>query len=174
MSIPYLKINTRDDIPLAIARLQAAGVGHRVPLLQALYHGRIAHLELHRGTSARYFKLWAAALPLPALALLGDDDHETPDGPDTWPLAPRVLRWARFILIHGGAGRPEHYEHAIELTGTFRRVAIIECSSANIEAWLQAAKRWAAGARGQIMQPPPGCPHPSLDRRAWVASVKLV
>lgn len=164
MSDFLVKINSRDDIPPAIARMQAAGAGHRVPLLQAVYHGRIAHAELHRGTSARYFKLWAAASYLPALALVGDDDHATPDGPDTWPIAQRVLRWARFILIHGGAGRPEHYEHAIELTGAFRRVAMIECSSANIEAWLQAAKRWAVGARGQIMQPPQGCPHPSLDR----------
>lgn len=166
MSVPFLKINTRDDIPPAIARMQAAGAEHRVPLLQALYHGRIAHTELHRGTSARYFKSWTAMVRLPALALLGDDDHTMPYGPATWLIAQRALRWARFILIHGGAGRPEHYEHAIELTGTFRRVAMIECSSANIEAWRRAAEQWAVSARGRIMQPPPGCPHPSLNRSA--------
>jgi hypothetical protein len=164
VSGPVFKINTRDDIPPAIARLQAAGAWHRVGLLQAVYHGLIDHTELHRGTSARYFKRWAAASCQPALALVGDDDHETPDGPDTWPLAPRVLRWARFILIHGGAGRPEHYEHAIALTGTFRRVLMVECSSRNIPAWQAAAERWAVGAQGLTMQPPSGFPHPSLDR----------
>ena len=160
----FLKINRWADVPAAIATMQAAGAGHRIPLMQALYHGRIAHLELHRGGSARLFKLWAAMSRLPALALLGDDDHAVPDGPDTWPLAPRVLRWARFIVVHGGAGRPEHYEHVLALTAVHRRVVMVECSSANIPAWQAAAQRWAIGAQGLTMQPPPGCPHPSLDR----------
>jgi len=42
VSAAFLKINCWDDIPQAIARLQAAGPGHRVPLMQALYRGRIA------------------------------------------------------------------------------------------------------------------------------------
>jgi len=164
MSGPVFKINTRDDIPGAITRLQAAGAWHRVPLMQAAYHGRIDHTELHRGTSAQYFKRWAAASCHPALALLGDDDHATPDGPATWSIAPRVLRWARFIVVHGGAGRPEHYEHVLALTAVHRRVVMVECSSRNISAWRAAAERWAVGAQGLTMQPPPGCPHPSLDR----------
>ena len=101
---------------------------------------------------------------LPALALLGDDDHATPDGPDTWPGARRVLAWARFILIHGGAGHPEQYEHAIALTCLHKRLVLIECASANIEAWKAAARRWGMGGEGLVMQPPPGFPHPSLDR----------
>jgi len=166
VSVPVLNINTWDDIPPAIARLQAAGAGHRVPLLQALYRGQVAHLEMHRHSSARLFKQWAAMSRLPALVLLGDDDHATPDGPDTWPLAPRVLRWARFVVIHGGAGRPEHYEHVLALTAVHRRVVMVECSSCNISAWQAAAERWAVGAQGLTMQPPPGFPHPSLDRSA--------
>ena len=164
MTAPFIKIDCLADIPPAIARMQAAGAGHRVPLLQGVYHGRIAHLELHRGASARQFKVWAAASRLPALALLGDDDHTDPAGPDTWPLAPRVLRWARFIVVHGAAGRPEHYEQVLALTAAHRRVAMIECSSINIPAWQAAAERWAVGAQGLVMQPLPGCPHPSLDR----------
>jgi hypothetical protein len=166
VSAAFLKINCWDDIPPAIARLQAAGAGHRVPVLQALYRGQIAHLEMHRHSSARLFKQWAAMSRLPALVLLGDDDHATPDGPDTWPLAPRVLRWARFVVVHGGAGRPEHYEHVVALTAVHRRVVMIECSSASILAWQAAAERWAVGAQGLTMQPPPGFPHPSLDRSA--------
>jgi len=164
VSAAFLKIDCWDDIPPAITRLQAAGAGHRVPLLQALYHGQIAHLEMHRHSSARLFKQWAAMSRLPALVLLGDDDHSPLDGPDTWPLAPRVLRWARFVVVHGGAGRPEHYEHVLALTAVHQRVVMIECSSANIPAWQAAAERWAIGARGLTMQPPSGCPHPSLDR----------
>ncbi|MGI4941320.1 MAG: hypothetical protein ACRYHQ_12310 [Janthinobacterium lividum] len=162
----FLSINSWDDIPAAIARFQAAGAGHRVPLLQALYHGQIAHLELHRASSARQFKQWAAASRLPALALLGDDDHEPQGGPDSWPVAARVMRWARFILIHGGAGRPEHYQYAVALAGVHKRVVMVECSSTNIPVWQGAAERWALGARGLTMKPPPGRPHPSLSRRA--------
>jgi hypothetical protein len=164
VSAPVLKINTWDDIPAAISRLQVAGAGHRIPVLQALYNRRIAHLDMHRASSARLFKQWAAMSRLPALALLGDDDHSPLDGPDTWPLAPRVLRWARFVVVHGGAGRPEHYEHVLALTAIYRRVVMIECSSANIQAWQAAAERWAVGAQGLTMQPPLDCPHPSLDR----------
>ena len=57
MTDALVRINTWADIPAAIARMQAAGVVHRIPLLQNLYHGRIAHLELHRDGSARQFKL---------------------------------------------------------------------------------------------------------------------
>ncbi len=160
----FLRIEAWSDIPAVIAKMQVAGAGHRVPLLQALYRGQIAHLEMHRHSSARLFKQWAAMSRLPALALLGDDDHSPLDGPDTWPLAPRVLRWARFVVVHGGAGRPEHYEHVLALTAVYRRVVMIECSSNNISAWQAAAERWAVGAQGVTMQPPPGCPHPSLDR----------
>jgi len=164
VSAAFLKISCRDDIPGAIAKLQAAGAGHRMPLLQAVYHGEIANLEMHRHSSARLFKQWAAMSRLPALALLGDDDHSPLDGPDTWPLAPRVLRWARFVVVHGGAGRPEHYEHVLALTAVHQRVVMVECSSATISAWQAAAERWAVGARGLTMQPPSDCPHPSLDR----------
>ena len=76
------------------------------------------------------------------------------------------MRWARFILIHGGAGRPEHYQYAVSLTAVHKRVVMVESSSANIPAWRTAAEQWALGARGLTMQPPPGCPHLSLNRGA--------
>lgn len=76
-------LHTWADIPPAIARLQAAGADRRVPLLRALYYGRITHMELHWGGSAKQFKTWAAAVRVPALTLLGDDDHATLDGSDT-------------------------------------------------------------------------------------------
>jgi len=160
----FLRVDSWADIHGAIAKMQAAGVGHRIPLLQGLLHGRIARMEFQRDGSARQFKQWAAASRLPALALLGDDDHAVPDGPDSWPCARRVLRWARFVLIHGGSGRPEHYEYAAHLTGIHGRLVMVECSSANISAWQAAAERWAVGAQGLTMRPPLGCPHPSLDR----------
>ena len=162
--MPLLHIDKRSDIPRAIAAMQQAGAGHRVPLLQALYRGRIALLEAQRNSSSKLFKCWTAAACMPAAALIGDDDHANLDGPDTWPVAQRMFRWARFVLIHGGGGRPEHYEHAVQLTEACGRLVMVECSSANVEAWRDAAARWAANAQGEVMQPPPGLPHPSLDK----------
>ena len=158
----FAHINSWDDIPHAVSKMQMAGAGHRVPLLQALYHGEIAHVEMQRSGSAKNFKMWAAAIRLPGLMLIGDDDHAAEDGPETWPIAPRALRWARFVLIHGGAGDPEHYEYTVVLAQEHKRLLMIECSSAAIPAWAAAADRWGRGVIGQIMMPPPGCPHPSL------------
>lgn len=160
---PFVRIDAWNDIPRAISLMQQAGVP-RCPALQALYQGRIAHLEVQRTGSTKLFKVWAKAVRLPALALIGDDDHATSDGPTTWSVAPRLLRWAKFVLIHGGAGMPSHYEYAVTMTELFGRVLMIECSSANITAWQEAASKWAVGAQGQVLQPPPGCVHPSLEK----------
>ncbi|MDT7953186.1 MAG: hypothetical protein RQ966_16915 [Acetobacteraceae bacterium] len=160
----FVQIDSFDAIPAAIGRMQAAGAGHRVPILQALYRGEIAHLELGRGASASAFKRWAAAIQLPGLALLGDDDHAAADGPDTWPIAGRVLRWARFVLIHGGTGYASHYEYAVALAKRYRRLLIIECTSANIAAWESAASKWCSGAEGLVMCPPAGEVHPAPSK----------
>lgn len=157
----FVKIDTWEAIPAAISRMQTAGADHRVPVLQALYRGEIAHLEIGRGGSAGTFKRWASAIQLPGLALIGDDDHAITDGPDTWPIAHRALRWARFVLIHGGPGDTSHYEYAIRLTKQYRRLVMVECSSATLPAWRAAASRWCRGAEGLAMEPPPGIVHPA-------------
>ncbi len=82
------------------------------------------------------------------------------DGPDTWPIARRALRWARLILIHGGPGDASHYEFAVELAKRYRRLVMVECSSTNIAAWERSASKWCAGAEGLVMRPPPGGVHP--------------
>ncbi len=158
----FARIDAFNQIPGVISRMQVAGAGHRVPLMQALYRGRIAHLELARDSSHGRLKRWAALARLPSVLLLGDDDQAMADGPDTWPCARRAIGWARFVLIHGAVGRPEHYERAIEIAERFGRLLLIECSSANIEAWKAATCRWGNDARGQVMTPAPGIVHPSI------------
>ena len=157
-----------EDIPTAISKMQLAGAGHRVPLLQAIYRGEIAHLELHRPGSAGLFKRWAAMIGQPGIALIGDDDETGPDGPDAWHVARRVLGWARFILIHGSAGHPDHYRYAIGMAQTHGRLLLIECASRSIEAWNRAAELWSRGAEGLIIRPPPGLQHPSPPKQEQV------
>lgn len=162
MSDPAFRINTWSDIPDAISKMQVAGVGHRVPIMQALYHGRIAHLEVQRTGSNGLMKRWMAAVAMPALLLIGDDDHASPDGPATWPIAERALRWARFVLLHGAGGLAEHYHYAVSLTEQYRRLVLVECASDNLQAWRAASERWGSGSNGQIIAPAPGLAHPSL------------
>ena len=86
----FVNIERWEDIPVAISRMQTAGADHRVPILQALYRGEIAHLEIGRNGSANTFKRWAAAIQMSGLALIGDDDHAAIDGPATWRCAGRA------------------------------------------------------------------------------------
>ena len=160
---PFATIRDFTDIPGVIAQMQAAGAEHRVPLLQAVYHGQIAHLEIQRNTSAKKFKQWVAMSRLPAVCLLGDDDYHQPAGPDTWPLAERALRWCRGLVIHGGRGEAEHYQYAITLATIAERVTMIECSSANVAAWQQAADKWAPVPR-LTLAPESGRVHPDDSR----------
>ncbi len=155
-----IRINSLADIPGAISAMQQAGAHHRVPLMQALYHGRIALMDLYRPASATMVKRWMAAARLPAIAMIGDDDEGAEQGPDTWPVAARLLRWARFVVIHGGAGYSKHYEHVVTLALIHRRVLMIECSSANVAAWNEAAARFCVGAGGLVLAPPAGVAHP--------------
>lgn len=160
------RIEQWEQIPAAISRMHAAGADHRVPVLQALYRGEIAHLELERSGSVGTFKHWERAIQLPGLLLIGDDDHTAADGPDGWPIAQRVLRWARFVLIHGGPGDASHYRHTVHLTRSYARLVMIECSSANVLAWQKAATKWSVGAEGLVMCPPPGVVHPIRTPKA--------
>lgn len=158
------RVESWADLPRIISQLQAAGVGHRIPLLQALLHGRIAYLELERGSSAALFKPWASMIRLPGVVLIGDDDHAAVDGPDTWAIARRAIQWARFILIHGGPGAPEHYRYALRLAAAYDRLLLVECASTTIEAWQAAASRWADRAEGLVFVPPPGAAHPAVAK----------
>lgn len=150
-----------DQIPAAINRLQTGGAGFRVPPLQALYRGEIAYLEIGRDASAGLFKRWAAAIQLPDLALIGDDDQAALEGPDTWPIARRALQWTRFAIIHGARGEVAHYELAVDLAKRHRRAVIIECSSAALPAWERAASKWCTSGAQLVLRPKPGVSHPA-------------
>ena len=159
------KINTREDLPRAIAAMTQAGAGHEVPLYSALYQGRICLLPVFRSTPARMVKLWQAKVSGPAVAVIGDDAQLADDGPSHWPVAPRLMRWARFVVVHGAAGRAEEYQHIVELAQVHRRVLVIECSAARIPDWKLAADVHGRGAIGQVIEPAPGFQHPAPIKR---------
>jgi hypothetical protein len=155
----FSSIDNTSDLPALIMRMQQAGAP-QYPLLQALYAGRLAYLPVTRKTSATTVKRWTAAITLPGIATIGDDDHDPLDGPATWPVAARLLKWASLVIIHGTGGHPAHYAAAALTTELHKRVVLIECASKQLDAW----KR-AVGDHGRngamLFTPPPGQSHPS-------------
>ena len=163
MSAPY-RIERREDIPLTIAFLHSLGGAPelRIPVLQALYDGRIAALDIGARTSAKDVKLFLASAKKPTLAILGDDVDE-PAGPAGMPCVERLLRWARTVIVHGSGGQIADYIAAVAAAERYGRVLLVECRSEAIEAWHEAACRWAPKANGLIIRPPAGAQHPDPE-----------
>lgn len=155
--MPTLKIDSLDDIPAAIASLQVAGAIHRIPLLRALRGGQIAHFEVTRDTPTNIAKAFFRLAEKPAVILIGDDDYAS-TGPAGWPAAPKLLAWARVVFVHATGGQPAHYEAAIKAAQKYRRVLLIEATSAHAEAWRTAAT--FGGAKRIIILLPTDGVHP--------------
>ena len=98
-------------------------------LLQALYRGLIAHLDVSRCTSGGEVKRFITAARRPAVVLIGDDD-DTPSGPAGFKTAQRLLAWAHHVVIHGAGGDPEHY-----------RAAVIAAQVTDASSWSSARRR---------------------------------
>jgi len=159
-----VRIDTWEDVPRAIAAMQVAGAGFRVPLLQGLYHGMIAFLDVSRETSSGTVKRFISGIVLPAVVVIGDDD-DLPSGPDGFAPAQRLLKWAHQVVIHGAGGEAEHYRAAVLAAQITGRFLMVECSSPMIPAWTAAARKWATNAVVQVVQPAPGLVHPKPWRR---------
>lgn len=131
----------------------------RVPLFRALGEGRIMLAGVPRGApDISIGRLKRARLPV--VVLIEDDDYLS-SGPDGFPGAQRMLRWAHAVILHAAGGEPAHYEAAALIAARHGRAVLIETSSAQAEAWAVACARWApaALARGFAMVPRGGA-HP--------------
>lgn len=142
----------------AIAVMEVIGEQFRIPLFRAVPRGEIAFTVLNPGQAPPLAKLERTGRP--AIIVLTSDDDTTRLGPDGWPHAARILRWAKAAMLHGTGGRPEHYELAIEGAKVHRRVVLVETCTAHIEAWTTLARRTMAPERILRMQPPDGGVHP--------------
>ena len=156
-----ITITQREQIPLAIAHLEQMGepACFRVPLLQGLHRGRIGYLDVHGGSPSRTVKAFLAQVRLPAVVTVADD-FDNPAGPDKIPQLGRLVRWARFCIIHGTGGTREQYEALVGITLVAGRVLMIECGSDRITDYRIAAERHGFKGAMQILQPLRGGIHP--------------
>lgn len=139
-----------------IARADQLGEAWRVPFLRAAYQGAINLSVAHGGARfpARLMKLTA-----PTLAILADD-VPTATGPDAWPQARRLLRWASGVILHATGGQAQHSVVAVEMTVALRRVVMIEMEYRHHAEWLALATREAPRLRVLNLVPLPGGQHP--------------
>src|SRR5690348_12628961 len=95
------RIENRDDLLKHIAPLLAnVGCVGEITLLRALAAGRINHWQMQPGSSGGEFKRYAAAAgAFPTIVSIPGDDYSD-RGPEHWPAAPHVIRWARSIVVH--------------------------------------------------------------------------
>ncbi len=157
-----LKIDTLEDARRAIDLYSRTGFDFRIPLVQSVIDGRICHFEAHRiGSSGKVKRFLAMSAGRPTLVLIGDDDGDD-TGPDGWPMARRLLRWARVVVLHGTGAERWHYETTVNTAELHGQVLMVECSTATLPAWMEATRRWAPNAGVQVLRVPPGTPaHPT-------------
>ena len=160
MSAFTVRIDDYAGISRAIDLFQRCDAGHRIPLLSGMRDGRIGHIEVSRKGSAKTLKSFLAAVKLPAIVLIGDDDDE-PCGPAGWHVATRLLSWARLVVLHGTGGEAAHYQAVVDAAPTFGRALIVECASEHLPLWIAAAARHTKpGVRVVIHRPVIGAVHP--------------
>lgn len=146
----------------AIARLQASGDAWHAPLIRAAGQGRIRLGLVPRGARLPLRDLDDTAKP--TLILLAGDDGTGPAPPEAWPQHKRLLRWCRAVLLHGAGGHPEHYAMAVDGAMQHKRLLLVECDSASLDAWISAVTRYAPRASALGIAPTTG-PHPVEETR---------
>ncbi len=135
--------------------LAAAAAPHWLPLARAVRGGMIGLHVPRRETAGRFINTIIG--PRPALVLVGDDDDAS-SGPAGWRCAERLARWARGGIVHGSGAEDAHYQLATAAAALFSRFALVECNSANHDAWASLFLDQGVPVMGIL--PRDGLPHP--------------
>lgn len=148
-------------------RMAQAGAP-QVPLIRAaLEEGLNVAMVQPRGRVPLRF-LDPVRHPGPLVVVLGGDGPVAA-GPDAFPQALRLLRWARAIMVHGAGGDPRHYTLVVQAARVVRRVLVVECTSADMPAWMALRATHAPETATLGIAVRPGDTHPN-----WTAPAGTV
>lgn len=146
-----------------ISLMQAARADWHVPVVQAALRGESQTMILAAGARMPLAMLDPVRNPKPLIVILGDD-YGPSEGPDAFPQARRLFRWARWMMLHGAGGEPWHYAMAAEAAVLMGRVLIVETSSAGLPAWVAFKADHAPKVQGVSFRVPEGQPaHPAAE-----------
>jgi hypothetical protein len=146
-----------EQVPDLIALAHRVGATWQLPLLRAAEMGLVR--LIFAGPQQRFplSLLDMQKHPQPAIVTLGGDGFNA-IGPEGFPQALRLMRWAGYIMMHGAGGEPWHYAMAVEAALLWRRVLFVECRGDHLQAWIDLKQRIAPAAKGVVWQVPPGAP----------------
>jgi hypothetical protein len=148
------------EIAGMITRAEQAGETNIIEVLRPAAAGAIDAAFVYRGARLSMRQLKSTGRP--ALAILGDDDYAS-TGPAAWPDAVRLLRWARFVILHGAGGEAAHYAAAVIAAQEHHRALLIETDTAHLEAWRALSSRIRPNGLGLIIVTRPDAPpHPTM------------
>jgi hypothetical protein len=158
MHIPTL--NKPDQISRLIGAVTQAGEAHHAVWLAAAQRGEIAALQIEPGARIPLRMLDVQPDQRPLLILLCGDGA-SPVGPDGFPQARRILRWARAIILHGAGAEPGHYATAVASARMTGRAVLVETTTAHLPAWRAMRDRVAEKTPTLVIDTRPGEPaHP--------------
>lgn len=138
-------------------KLQQAGVGWHVPLLRAAMLGDLRFAMVSPGGRVPLRILDMNRDRRPLVVLLNGDGGG-PAEPDAFPQTRRLLRWARFVMLHGAGGEAFHYECAAEAARQTGQVLVAETTAAALPAWVALKLATAPRTPGLVIEP--RGPHP--------------
>jgi hypothetical protein len=156
MSTTILNLK-RDKIPEAIAFMHRHGAGWHAPLLTAAGEGLIRFAMIPPTGRMAVSLLDMEKHRLPFIPVLNGDGYDA-QGPDAFPQAIRLMRWARFMVLHGAGGQAFHYAMAVEAALIWQRVLFVECRGDHLQDWIDLKARIAPTTPGIIWKVPPGQP----------------
>lgn len=143
---------------LAVKATQAGADWH-LPLFRAALRGELAFAIVPPGARLPLRMLDPVRHSLPLVVVLSGDGL-VPAGLGDFAQAHRLLRWARFILLHGAGGEAFHYEVATEAARQTGRVLVVETTSGLLPAWIALRLRLAADTPSLVVATKPGVIHP--------------
>jgi hypothetical protein len=153
-------IKTRAQMAEALHRFEQAGDTWHAPLIRAAMAGTIRFAILAPGARVQLRILSMRHDPRPLVMVVGGDTGG-PATPDAFPQARRLIRWARFVVLHGAGGEPGHYRSAVEAAQRLQRVLIVETTGAALPTWVALKREVAGETPGLIVMVAPGKPaHP--------------
>jgi hypothetical protein len=148
-----------------IAMQAAGGEAFRIPLFRAAAAGVLAVASAVGGTPipARILKQRH-----PTVVLLADD-HPGAIGPEAWPQARKLARWAPLVALHATGGQPEHYAMFAAAAVHHGRLLVVEIELRHLAAWRDLMLLERKPGEILCLTPRPGGQHPISPAQAGEA-----
>lgn len=160
---PYaVELSSETIIAATIVRLEATGEGFRTPLFRAAGAGVLNLAIACNGAPvhARFLKQHSPAV------VLVPDDHPDATGPDAWPQARKLARWAGLVALHATGGQHEHYRLFADHAVRCGRLLVVEIELRHLAAWHDLMLREHQPGAVLCLTPRPGNHHPISPAQA--------